>query len=385
MLHPHDLRYDPWTIRIVELARHLQTRGHTITLGYIPKREIEPHERPVHHSVPDGIEVHPLGFRHSHLYRNARFLAELAKQADIVHIQKCFPSVVVPGLWAAFLAERPVHYDWDDHETAIADLVETRGLYRHQIATCERCLPKLVDTITYSSDGIRRIARDEGFPDERMWWAPVGANLDRFKPGLDGTSIRDRHGVDSNTPIILYVGQLEGAAYAELVVSAMEWVLPKFPDTVLWIVGGGKGLEPLRRFCDNHPAKESIRLIDYVSHEEVPLYLAAADVCVASFEENPATVCKSPLKVVEYMAAGKAIVAGAVGEVTRMLDSCGVLVRPGDPEGLSIGICGFLGDIEFRRKYEKLARKKAEQVFDWTKTAETLENAYRCAIDQVSG
>ncbi len=380
MLHPHDVRYDPWTIRIVELARHLQLRGNNITLGYIPKRRIEPHERPVHGAMPDGVQVHQLGFRHSHLWKNTRSLQQLARDADIVHIQKCFPSVAIPALWAAYLADRPIHYDWDDHESALAEIVESRTLYRHQISVCERSLPSLVDTITYSSEGIRRMAISRGFPDERMRWAPVGANLDRFTPGLDGTEIRERHGVDSETPLVLYVGQLEGAAYAELVVRSMEYVQPKFPNAVLWIVGGGKGLDSLKEFCKNHSTGENVRLIDYVSHDEVPLYLAAADVCVASFEENAATVCKSPLKIAEYLAAGKAIVASAVGEVQRMLDSCGILVRPGEPEGLAIGICGFLGDIEFRRKYEKLARKKAEQVFHWGRTAEKLEEAYSSAI-----
>ena len=381
MLHPHDVRFDPWTIRILEFGRHLARRGHQITLCYVPKRKVEPHERVVHAKVPDEIDSHPLGFRHSDLARNARLIADLARHADVIHIQKCFASVVIPGLWAAYLLDRPVHYDWDDHETAIARLVDDRLLLRHQISVCERQIPCLVDTMTYSSEGIRRIARSWGFPEDRMWWAPVGADLDRFSPGLDGSEMRQRHGVDLDTPIVLYVGQLEGAAYAELAVRAMEFVRRKFPEAVMWIVGGGKGLSGLRRECQAIPAAGRVHLFDYVPHDEVPRYLAAATVCVASFEENPATLCKSPLKIVEYLAAGKAIVASAAGEVPRMLDSCGVVVRPGDPEALAIGICGFLDDSDFREKYECLARKRAEEVFNWDRTAATLEKAYQRALD----
>lgn len=380
MLHPHDVRFDPWTIRILEIGRHLARRGHHITLCYVPKRKVEPHERVVHTKIPDEIDLHQLGFRHSDLLSNARLVAHLARDADVIHIQKCFASVVIPGLWAAYLLDRPVHYDWDDHETAIAQLVDDRFLIRHQIQMCEGQIHHLIDTITYSSEGIRRIAQSWGFPEDRMWWAPVGADLDRFSPGLDGREIRRRHGAEEETPVVLYVGQLEGAAYAELAARAMESVQPKFPEAVMWIVGGGKGLKNLRHHCQAISVADRVLVLGYVPHHEVPRYMAAATVCVASFEENPATLCKSPLKIVEYLAAGKAIVASAVGEVSRMLDSCGTLVRPGDPEALAIGICGFLEDVEFREKYERLARKRAEEVFNWDKTAETLEQAYERAL-----
>ncbi|HOE11949.1 MAG TPA: glycosyltransferase [bacterium] len=380
MLHPHDMDYDPWTIRILESAKHLALRGHSVTLGYVPKRKVEPHEKPVHEHFPENIAVHRLGVRNSDLYRNTRQVMNLARNADIVHVQKCFPVAVVPCLWAAYLLDLPVHYDWDDYETAISRIVCEDVLVRHKTAIWERRMPSFVDTLTYSSEGVRQLAIQCGFPQDRMWWAPVGANREHFAPAENGDDIRRKHGADENTPIVLYLGQLEGAAYAELAARSMEFVYPKHPDAMLWIVGGGRGLEELRRFCDTIPWGKCIRLLGYVPHEEVPRYLAAATVCVASFEENAATVCKSPLKIAEYLAAGKAIVASGIGEVPRMLESCGIIVDPGNPEALAIGINGFLEDSEFRIKYERLARKKAEDIFNWAKTAETLEMAYMYAV-----
>ncbi len=56
-----------------------------------------------------------------------------------------------------------------------------------------------------------------------------------------------------------------------------------------------------------------------VPHLDIPLYIAAADVTVACFEDNEQSRCKSPLKVVEYMASGKAIVASRMGEIQKMI------------------------------------------------------------------
>ena len=53
-------------------------------------------------------------------------------------------------------------------------------------------------------------------------------------------------------------------------------------------------------------------------------YHIAADICVVPFRDTKVTCCKSPLKIVKYMAMGKAIVASNVGEVRRMLGGVAV-------------------------------------------------------------
>ncbi len=117
-----------------------------------------------------------------------------------------------------------------------------------------------------------------------------------------------------------------------------------------------------------------------IPHELVPQYIAAADVCLACFEENEVTLCKSPLKIVEYMASGKAIVASNVGEVPRMLKRAGILTPPGDVNSLADGILKILQDPVLKNNLEKLARERAEKEYNWAVTAESLLNAYGKAI-----
>ena len=112
----------------------------------------------------------------------------------------------------------------------------------------------------------------------------------------------------------------------------------------------------------------------------MPQYIAAADICVACFEENEVTLCKSPLKIVEYLASGKAIVASNVGEVSNMLGESGVLTSPGDSSSLASGILKVLENNDLKNKLEQLARKRAEEEYNWTVTAENFLRAYRKAI-----
>ncbi|MDD5669019.1 MAG: glycosyltransferase, partial [Candidatus Omnitrophica bacterium] len=101
-----------------------------------------------------------------------------------------------------------------------------------------------------------------------------------------------------------------------------------------------------------------------------------ADVCVAPFRDTPVTRCKSPLKIVEYMSCGKAVVASNVGEVPRMLGGAGVLVKAGDVRSLSDGIELLLKDPCLRKKLGEFARRRAENRYNWAQTAQTLVAAY---------
>jgi glycosyltransferase involved in cell wall biosynthesis len=114
-----------------------------------------------------------------------------------------------------------------------------------------------------------------------------------------------------------------------------------------------------------------------VPHADIPRYIAAADICVAPFDNNEITRCKSPLKIVEYMASGKPVVASDVGEVRNMLDGAGLLVEPGRPEAIAKGILELAGDEKLRKTLAAAARQRAETKYNWTCSAGNLEKAYK--------
>jgi len=116
----------------------------------------------------------------------------------------------------------------------------------------------------------------------------------------------------------------------------------------------------------------------------VPQYIAAADVAVACFEDNKQTRCKSPLKIVEYLASGKAIVASDMGEAAKMVRGCGVLVKPGDEISLAHGIEQLLDDPQLRTQLGLKARKRAEEKYNWGVTASNLLQAYYVGLEACS-
>ena len=93
---------------------------------------------------------------------------------------------------------------------------------------------------------------------------------------------------------------------------------------------------------------------------------------------NPAsaisTHATSPLKLFEYMAAGKAIVASNLPAIREILthDVNAVLVTPGDADALAAGICRLADDAALRALLGQ-ARATAVAEYSWDRRAERLE------------
>lgn len=384
MIHPHDVttRDEPWTVRIVELARALQAQGHQVRLVYCPLAW----ERRLGVRRVGGVPAVPLT-RRVGVGRRLGAIAtvtRLAAWADVVHVQKCYHYVCLPALWAAWWHRLPLHYDWDDWEVQIYHASDGPSVATGWfLALWERTMLALADSVSVASRRLAALAVHWGRDRRHLALASVAADLEQFRPGVSGARVRAGYG--DGAPVVLYLGQLHGAQYAHLFVRAARELLAQGVRARFLIVGGGYEAPRLRALADTLGVNGQLVVTGMVPHGEIPEYLAAADVVVACFERNAVTRCKSPLKIAEYLAAGKAIVASRVGEVGRMVGPAAVLVRPGDASALAEGIRRVLSDPVARRHLERLARARAEALGGWRQTARRLAGLYRRGVDRSAG
>jgi len=103
--------------------------------------------------------------------------------------------------------------------------------------------------------------------------------------------------------------------------------------------------------------QEAVTFVGSVPHEDVPRYLAVMDVAVAPYPPLK-DFYYSPLKLYEYMAAGRAIVASKIGQVGEAVADglTGLLYQPNDFEGLLQCLRRLWRDEKFRRELGKNAR-----------------------------
>lgn len=383
MVHPHDLfsPTEPWTIRIFKFAEELVRKGHEVTIAYFPMtRQGE--------SFSCGVRLIPLDRTISAavLIKNTVLLCKLSSRVDIVHFQKSQFYAALPAVLAAYLTRKPLHYDWDDWEekiflAAIRNKKTTAMLTGLSFFLMERCLPFLADSVSVASEALRELALQRGANEKKVFWAPVGADLKQFRPDSPPGGVREKYDVNGAL-LVLYHGQLHSCQYVGLFLKAIRLISKTQGCNRLrfMVLGSGSELKSLKMFAQELGIGEKVIFTDFVPHADIPQYIAAADICVAPFYDNEVTRCKSPLKIVEYMASGKPIVASDVGEVRNMVGGVGLLVEPGKPEALAEGILELVSNEKLRNTMAVAARQRAETKYNWEFSTGNLAKAYKSIL-----
>ncbi len=193
----------------------------------------------------------------------------------------------------------------------------------------------------------------------------------RFAALLDREAARARLGLDAARPLAVYAGHLFAWKGADTLVRAAA--LSSRFDVLL--VGGRpddrQRIEALARGL----GARNVRLVPPVEPGRVPLFLAAADALVLPNSGRVAISARytSPLKLFEYMAAGRPIVASDLPSLREVLDeSTAFFVAPDDPEALRRGIERCLDAAPAAASAARRARERAVK-YTWDARAERLE------------
>lgn len=217
---------------------------------------------------------------------------------------------------------------------------------------------------------------NRSFPAGKVELTSAGVDTDRFRPGIDGSKIRSKYDIE-NRNVAIYVGEMSAWHGAEDLVAVAERL-----DENSRILVVGKNVELLEG------KSEKLICTGFVDHDMVPECIAAADVAVAPYNPRGFKDMEqygfyfSPIKIFEYMACGKPVVATdieIVRDVIREFD-CGLLVEPGNIEKLSDAI-GYL--FKNKEKAIEMGRRGRDAVMErytWKKVAEQIDNGIKGVI-----
>ncbi|MFA5745041.1 MAG: glycosyltransferase family 4 protein [Candidatus Paceibacterota bacterium] len=174
-----------------------------------------------------------------------------------------------------------------------------------------------------------------GVPSENIIIAPAAVD-DHF---FDNVPMRDdaciQLGLPISATIVLYTGHLYLRKGAGILASAATLL----PNTSFFFVGGTE--EDILSLKKRWGNEANIQIVGHVAHERVPFYMRAADVLILpnSGKDEDSARYTSPLKLFEYMASGKPIVASDLPSLREILsEKNAFLVEPDNPEALAEGI-----------------------------------------------
>jgi glycosyltransferase involved in cell wall biosynthesis len=248
-----------------------------------------------------------------------------------------------------------------------APLIEEQAAHRRLVdrPSAERVAEQVFARATALIAVSREVAEYlERFPNARgrIHVIPNGVNPDRFPPGIR-PSCPSPPGIFT----IGFVGSLKPWHGLATLVEAFSLLHRSAPDTRLLIVGDGPERERLAYDLAHHGLLEATHFTGAVIASEVPGLLASMDVATAPYPDLPHFYF-SPLKVYEYMAAGRPVVASRIGQLADLIDDGvnGLLCPPGDAAALAGALERLRQDPQLRDRLAGAARACVLREHTWT-------------------
>ena len=213
-----------------------------------------------------------------------------------------------------------------------------------------------------------------------------GAEIDLFQDMDTSSNIRSRYSIGDG-PVIMFMGGFKPWHGVDLILQGFSHIARIVPEAIIVFVGDGPLRSELQQQSDSLGLNERVIFTGRVDHEDVPQLLNMAEIAVIYHRKSAAEIVETPLKLFEYMAAGKAIVAPAVPNMERILkDNISArLVPPDDPEALGRALITLLADDQLRTSLGEAARKEAVERHSWDRAVAELESILFGLLQQKKG
>lgn len=275
----------------------------------------------------------------------ARLLGEIAP--DVVHFHGAKAALV--GRPAAYLARIP------------GAVYTVHGFWSRPVLgfLTERMLSPMTTRYVAVSQALAAATSGlAGIPAERIRVIHNGVDLNRFRPGECGQSLRAELGIPSEVPVVGTVARLSREKGVDLLLQAARRLSRAIPDMHILIVGDGPEGPGLQRLAVTLGLGERVTFAGY--RTDVDRVLKAMDLYV-----QPSRSEGLGISALEAAASGLAVVATGVGGLPEAVDhgQTGLLVEPGNAAGLALAILTLLGDSEVRARMGEKGRRLVEGQF----------------------
>jgi glycosyltransferase involved in cell wall biosynthesis len=238
-------------------------------------------------------------------------------------------------------------------------------------------LARWADRITFQrarvivvvSPHLQRRIEAMGIRPENILVLPNAVDEKALKMAADPAPIRARLGTESAI-VIGFAGWFVPWHKLEMLVAEFARLAASQPELRLMLVGDG----PLRPDVEAQAAALGIRdqlvLPGAVTHAEMPHYLAAMDICVVPHSN----AYRSPIKLFEYMACGRAVVAPRTEPISQVLrhGENGSLFEPENAADLHVQLAALLTRPELRARLGEQARQEVRERHTWKHNASAV-------------
>ena len=361
------------SVHIQEVVRELRSIGHEVALYAVRSGKHVPDDlTDLELHLEAVADVEPAEREQAQAHAAERIVSRvIADGADLVYERYSLFSTALADITTATGVPGilEVNAPLIDEQRRHRSLVDASGAAQvlHRQVAAARATVCVSDPV---ADWVRRRTTD--LPDasdivDRIHTVPNGVSVRRIQPQPE----------DPDRVVVTFVGTLKPwHGVADLITAAalarQSWSLR--------IIGDGPEMDSLRAQAGRLGVEADFR--GAVAPQDIPIHLAGSAIGVAPYPNLGGGEQQyfSPMKVLEYLAAGLAVVASDVGQIPQLLEDGsgrhGMLVAPSDPTALAAALDDLAACPDRRARMGRSGRLLAEERHSWHRTvARILELA----------
>ncbi len=318
-----------------------------------------------------GIPIGPSAWKALYDVLLARKAAALARR----HTYAVLHGVEEAGLIAGWLGRKrrtPVVYEKHSDTASYR-----QGFLRNRVmavyARLDQWAVHLADAMVVTGPGLAEQARRR-FPGKSIH--PIfDLPSSQVEPDEnEARRLRNQFAPDPGSRLAAYAGSFATYQGIDLLFAAIPGVVARFPEARFLIVGGTKQeIAQRRQALERHGVKDRVHFVGRVPPETLPHYLRAADVLLSPRGSGSNT----PLKILDYMKAGRPIVATDCAANRILLTEEIALTPKPTADDFADCVAELMRDDPRRRRMGQAARRVIEERFSYARFRQLLSDCYR--------
>lgn len=388
VLHHYFPILDGYTIRSMYILRHQRALGLDVFVltsaqqGRRSERCEDVEGVPVFRT-PGEPASGPSGVREArNVQRLRRRLLEVVESVrpDVIHAHS--PSIVaLPSLWVARSSRLPFVYEvrdlWENASVDRGKFTEQSPLYKVARALDSYVLRRADAVVTICQSLARHLA-------DRMPARPAplvvdnGVDSQVFCPGPRSSSFSARWELDQ-AEVLAHIGGFQPYEGLELLIKELPKIISERPTAKLLLVGGGEQEAALRTLVQRLGLGARVVFTGRLPHDGVRDAYSAADLMVYPRVSTRTTNLTTPLKPLEAMATGKAVLLSDLPPMRELVEPgvSGFICRAGSAEALAEACVAALADRCRLSAVADAGRARVEKHRQWSDLVARYGQLYR--------
>jgi glycosyltransferase involved in cell wall biosynthesis len=345
------------------------------------------------HEVRDGVSIHryPLAFSGGGVggylreYGAAfawtwRLVRRLTRERPFDVVHACNPPDFL--LFAAWPARRKGARLVFDHHDLTPELFLTRFAGRHSwlhrlTLALERICFAAADIVLATNESYRRVARERGGKrPEEVFVVRNGPDTRRLRPATADLSLK------RGRPLLIgYVGVMAPQDGVDHALRALALLAARRDDWHAIFAGEGDARTELSQLTDELGLRDRVEFVGWIDDEEIGRLLSSCDVCLAPEPYSPLNDVSTMIKIAEYMAYSRPVVAYELRESRFVAGEAAVYATASDVASFADCLEELLDDPRRRARMGRAGRERVERELSWENSERNLAAAYESALN----